>query len=216
MILRAKNWHEFQHYKDRAPIWIKLHKKLLDDRVFLRLPDASKALAPLLWLLASESKDGSITDYMDEISFRLHMTEKKVEEALNPLIQAGYFYVEQVDSTTLAEPEQVACLEKNREEKNREEEFASAFEAFSLAAQKYNWPKPTELTEPRRKKLGARLKQHGMDGWGRALAKAQASKFICQEMSGWSFDWLIEQSNFAKVLEGNYDDRRPSKVVLQV
>jgi hypothetical protein len=28
--LRVKNWSEFQHYKDRNPPWIKLHRTLLD------------------------------------------------------------------------------------------------------------------------------------------------------------------------------------------
>ena len=59
MLLITKNWAEFQHYKDRSPPWIKLHKELLDDRQYQSLPLASRALAPMLWLLASETKDGS-------------------------------------------------------------------------------------------------------------------------------------------------------------
>jgi hypothetical protein len=35
LILTPKNWKSFQHYKDRAPAWIKLHKALLDDYNFL-------------------------------------------------------------------------------------------------------------------------------------------------------------------------------------
>ncbi len=58
MLLQPKNWAVFQHYKDRCPPWIKLHRDLLNDRSYMRLPIASKALAPMLWLLASESKDG--------------------------------------------------------------------------------------------------------------------------------------------------------------
>ena len=30
-MLRIKNWSEFQHYKDRAPPWVKLHHSLLDN-----------------------------------------------------------------------------------------------------------------------------------------------------------------------------------------
>lgn len=58
MKLIPRRWSDFQHYKDRRPPWIKLHKALLDDREYQRLPLASRALAPMLWLLASESKDG--------------------------------------------------------------------------------------------------------------------------------------------------------------
>jgi hypothetical protein len=60
MILTPKNWSSFQHYKDRAPAWIKLHRGLLDDFEFSSLPVASRALAPLLWLLASEFEGGAI------------------------------------------------------------------------------------------------------------------------------------------------------------
>ena len=59
MKLIPKNWVDHQHYKDRNPPWIKLHRKLLNDRAFMCLPLASKALAPLLWLLAAETKDGA-------------------------------------------------------------------------------------------------------------------------------------------------------------
>lgn len=201
-ILRTKNWNEFQHYKDRPPVWIKLHKKLLDDRVFLRLPDASRALAPLLWLLASESPDGIIVDYLEEIPFRLRMTEKKVEEALNPLIQAGYFFVEEAASNALAEPEREASLEKRREE----EKEKRAFEQFSLAAEKHHWPQPSKLTDDRRRKLRARLAEHGEDGWAKMLEKAAASDFLRDEFK-LKFDWAIEPRNFQKIIEGNYDKR---------
>ena len=56
MKITPRNWARFQHYNTRRPPWIKLHRGLLDDYQFHTLPLASKALAPLLWLLASEHK----------------------------------------------------------------------------------------------------------------------------------------------------------------
>ena len=201
MILRAKNWGEFQHYKDRSPSWIKLHRKLLDDRVFHRLPDASRALAPMLWLLCSESEDGTIKDAVAEISFRLRMTEKKAEEALNPLIEAGFFSAEQDASASLVEPEQDASLEKRRE---REEEEERAFADFVEAARKHEWPKPQKLDAERRKKIRKRLDEHGMAGWQTMLTKASASDFLCSKFA-LKLDWVLEPKNFTKVIEGNYD-----------
>ena len=55
MILRVKGWARFQHYKHRRPPWIRLYRELLDDVTWHRLPVASRALAPMLWLLASET-----------------------------------------------------------------------------------------------------------------------------------------------------------------
>ena len=55
MFLTPKNWHAFQHYNKRNPPWIKLHRALLDDYEFSQLPVESRALAPMLWLIASEA-----------------------------------------------------------------------------------------------------------------------------------------------------------------
>jgi hypothetical protein len=91
MMIMPKNWAVFQHYKDRCPPWIKLHRDLLNNREFMRLPLASKALAPLLWLLASESKTGEFDASVEELCFRLHMTEAEVIAGLKPLIDKGFF-----------------------------------------------------------------------------------------------------------------------------
>jgi hypothetical protein len=90
MKLVPKNWTIFQHYKDRCPPWVKLHRELLNDKQFMCLPVASKALAPLLWLLASESKTGEFDGSIEELVFRLRFTAKEVESGLKPLIDKGF------------------------------------------------------------------------------------------------------------------------------
>jgi hypothetical protein len=122
MTLTPKGWSKFQHYKDRSPAWIKLHKHLLDDFAFQRLPVASRALAPMLWLLASEYEEGRITATAEEVAFRLRMSEQEYSSALNPLIQAGFFECYQDASEVLAQPERKASLEKRREEIEKEVE----------------------------------------------------------------------------------------------
>ena len=112
MLLIPKNWAVFQHYKNRLPPWIKLHRDLLNDRDFMCLPIASKAIAPLLWLLASEEKSGDFNANVVELAFRLRMTEKEVNDGLNPLISKGFF----VDASgVLAECLQVAIPETETE-----------------------------------------------------------------------------------------------------
>ena len=51
--LRVRNFEQFQHYKERNPIWIKLYCSLLDDYEFAQLPDQTKFHAVGLMLLAS-------------------------------------------------------------------------------------------------------------------------------------------------------------------
>ena len=116
MLLTTNNWNDFQHYKHRSPPWIKLHKRLLDNMVYQRLPVASRALAPMLWLLASESDDGSINLTTEEIAFRLRMLEKDVIESIKPLIKYGFFTDA---SNVLSECLSDATTEKRRVEKSR-------------------------------------------------------------------------------------------------
>lgn len=88
MILTPKNWASFQHYKDRAPLWIKLHRGLLDNHDYYMLsPIAAKCL-PLIWLIASE-KDGIIPT-CEEIAFRLRTSPEQVEDVLDELLRRDF------------------------------------------------------------------------------------------------------------------------------
>lgn len=125
MCLLVKNWAEFQHYKNRQPPWLKLHRGLLDDFDWHRLPDASKALAPMLWLLASEHEGGVIVSTVEEIAFRLRTLPEKVDAALKPLIDSGFFIEVPGDplpaSAPLAQCQQGACSEREGETEEERE-----------------------------------------------------------------------------------------------
>lgn len=90
-------------------------------------------------------------------------------------------------------------------------ELSQAVEAYNLAASESGWPKVQVLSRARRSALAARLREcGGIAGWAAALAKAQASEHCCgQNDRGWTanFDFLTRQSSFAKLMEGNYDNR---------
>lgn len=63
----------------------------------------------------------------------------------------------------------------------------------------------------RDKLLQARIKERGEDTVLEAIARAKGSSFLAgKNRKGWAitFDWFILPTNFQKVLEGNYDDRR--------
>lgn len=131
MLIIPNNWAELQHYKDRSPPWIKLHKKLLDNFEWHSLPVASRALAPMLWLLASEHDRGEIDAAPKKLAFRLRMSEREASEAVRPLIDNGFFLVVQDDSDVLAGCKQDACLEeRQRREREETEKKARDFEEF--------------------------------------------------------------------------------------
>lgn len=109
---KVKNWAAFQHYKDRSPPWIKLHRALLDDFAFTSLPLASKALAPLIWLLAAETQDGTVSLDAGWLAWRLRIDVTDVEQGLSPLIARGFLIP---DSKPLAKRKRSAIPETEGE-----------------------------------------------------------------------------------------------------
>jgi hypothetical protein len=115
----VKNFEKFQHYKDRAPPWIKLYNELLDDYEFGLLPDASKMHLIAIWLLASRSENKIPLDQA-WVARRIN-ANTKVDLTL--LAERGFIVidqelqgVEQDASTPLAK-----CLSREREEGETEE-----------------------------------------------------------------------------------------------
>jgi len=199
--MKPKNWDNFQHYKDRCPPWIKLHKELLNDRSFMTLPTASKALAPLLWLLASESKDGEFDASIDELEFRLRMTRKELESGLKALIDKGFF----VDgSNVLAECVQGAIPETETETETEIEIETEAKAATVVAppdgVSKEVWQ---EFAEHRKRKK-ARVSKLVITGIQREAEKAgwtleQAlSETVVRGWASFKAEWVAEKKNYTQ------------------
>lgn len=76
------------------------------------------------------------------------------------------------------------------------------------------FPKITKLSDRRRRAIRARLNgKYSLDDIERAFRKAQASDFLKGANDhNWSadFDWIINDSNMAKILDGNYDNGKAS------
>ena len=73
-----------------------------------------------------------------------------------------------------------------------------------------SFPRLTTLSEARKKAIKARLNVYSLEDFRRLFTKAQESTFLKGANNrNWTatFDWLIKDTNMAKVLDGNYDDR---------
>lgn len=200
MLLQPKNWAVFQHYKDRCPPWIKLHRDLLNDRVFMCLPLASKALAPLLWLLASESKDGIFDGSLDELVFRLHITPKDYQDGVKPLIDKGFFVVA---SGVLAESYQVAIPETERETETKTETKAKKETAIAVCpsnVEEQVWSDYLAL----RKAKKAPMTVTALAGLKREAEKANWSlnraldECVSRGWTGFKAEWVAAKPTFAQ------------------
>ncbi len=86
---------------------------------------------------------------------------------------------------------------------------------YELIARMYNdtcvsFPRITTLSDARKKAIKARLNKYTIDDFQTLFNMAEASDFLKgNNARNWSanFDWLIKDANFAKVLDGNYNNK---------
>jgi hypothetical protein len=95
--LTIKNWKSFQHYKERNPPWIKLHRAILDDYAFCSLPDSAKCHLMLVWLYASQNNG--------QVPIDMPFLERKLSIAnldLDLLVEHGFLINPDAASVKLA------------------------------------------------------------------------------------------------------------------
>lgn len=89
-------------------------------------------------------------------------------------------------------------------------DIAKFIEFWNTSVQGSIIPSIKSIEGERRGKLNARLKQYGKTALFEAVNKVAGSDFLKGNLSdrGWhaTFDWFISPRNFAKVIEGNYDN----------
>lgn len=101
--------------------------------------------------------------------------------------------------------------EKRREEKEKRESKVD----YELVARMYNdtcvsFPRVTTLSDARKKAIKARLNKYSLEDLQRVFDLAEASDFLKGDNArNWSanFDWLLKDTNIAKVLDGNYNNK---------
>ena len=197
MSITPKDWSKFQHYRDRKPPWIKLYRDLLDDPDFQMLPVASRALAPCLWLLASDYPKGIIPLTLEGVAFRLRMTVPDLIEALKPLISARFF---STDSDLLASCKQSALPETERETET-ERDISSAPRRIRLPKAGSDDPEFEEWYRayPRREARGAAHKAYlaarktADAATLLAAAKAAQKKYTDPKFTPMPATWLNQQ-----------------------
>jgi uncharacterized protein YdaU (DUF1376 family) len=98
---------------------------------------------------------------------------------------------------------------------NSKIEINQAFEAYNLAAQENDWAVCQKISKARTSQMKARLKDcGGIDGFMACLEKCKASDFLQGRVGGSNgafqlgIDFILRDSSFTKIMEGNYDNRK--------
>lgn len=100
--MKIRNWSKYQHYHDRCPPWIKVHRSLLDDFEWHNLDPLSAKMLINLWLLAAEDIDGNLPS-VDTMAFRLRIEKPLLVKCLSSLTP----WLEELDSNVLADRKSV-------------------------------------------------------------------------------------------------------------
>lgn len=101
-------------------------------------------------------------------------------------------------------------LNNNNNIKCLSEEIQEFFNLYNSITKRL--PKAEKLSETRKNKIKARLKNIPLSEWKKVFEKMEASDFCCgMNDRKWqaSFDWIIaNDNNYVKVLECKYDNRQ--------
>lgn len=100
-------------------------------------------------------------------------------------------------------------IEKEEEIEREKIDYKGIVNTFNSVC--VSFPSVKVISDARKKAIKARLKNYSIDDFKTLFEKAEASSFLKGKNSNnWSatFDWLIKDANMAKVLDGNYDDKK--------
>lgn len=107
---------------------------------------------------------------------------------------------------TVTECNSIDKIENKEEEKNRID-YKAIIDCYNDTC--VSLQKVQAISDNRKKAIKARLNMYSIEDLKTVFEKAEASDFLKGKNDrNWqaNFDWLMKDSNFAKVIDGNYDN----------
>lgn len=156
-------------------------------------------------------------------------SEVKVSRAISKLIKIGYLKLSSFDGRTRilqscfiknaslpyqkdkaeSSKRQGHTIENNTDNNtlNTQSEIQAIFDLYHEIC--VSLPKVRIQTDKRKSTVKARLKKYGKEQIREAFEKAERSKFLTGQVKDFkaNFDWILNETNLAKIIEGNYDDK---------
>jgi hypothetical protein len=145
------------------------------------------------------------TIYQEEKS----MLQTKENKAYTLCIQDGYSMDTQVRIDKDRKEIELGEVREEIKEKIDYQKIVNMYNDICIS-----FPKITKLSDARKKSIKARLNTYNYDDFKQLFEKAQASDFLKGKNNrDWqaNFDWLIKDTNMAKTLDGNYDNKGSSR-----
>ena len=158
-----------------------------------------------------KESDSSIKSALDELKKfgYLVITKKMPNQTDSGKIEYEYNIFEYPQGK---EPKRIQVDIEEEEEitkpKNNDADINAVVERYNIIC--VSLPKVKAITDKRKKLIRARLKQYSMVEIEEVFLLAERSDFLKRNNGKWtgaSFDWLMNENNFVKVLEGNYENK---------
>jgi hypothetical protein len=99
-LIRVMGWEKYQHYKDRNPPWIKLHRELLTSNTWVSLDDAGRVLAIAIMMLAAATGNR----IKAEPRYLMRVAYLNAEPDLRPLVEVGFIEIIDENSEHASSP----------------------------------------------------------------------------------------------------------------
>ena len=152
---------------------------------------------------------------IDENNYELPMVKESIGAETSSAKRVRAFRERQKAlqcNTDVTEVKRICNVEKEIEKDKDKRENIN----YQQIADMYNdtcvsFPRLTTLSDARKKAIRARLNAYTIDDFALMFKKAEASNFLKGGNDrNWraTFDWMIKDSNMAKILDGNYDNKK--------
>jgi predicted phage replisome organizer len=164
-------------------------------------------------LLEQKSEDEYL---LTEVPFVVGSETDKAQLMRNKRARDKQNLLESGNNVTAELPPVTECYtEREKEKEKRESREEKSRVDYELVARMYNdtcvsFPHLTTLSDARKKAIKARLNKYTIEDLQKAFELAESSDFLKGNNGrNWSanFDWIIKDTNIAKILDGNYNNR---------
>lgn len=154
-----------------------------------------------------KESDSSIKSALDELKKHgyLVITKKMPNQTDSGKIEYEYNIFEYPQGK---EPERIqvdkVAEESKDKPKNNDADINAVVERYNIICA--SLPKVKTITNERKRLIKARLKQYSMVEIEEVFLLTEANDFLSGRVKKWkaSFDWLMNENNFVRVLEGSY------------
>ncbi len=143
----------------------------------------------------------------------------EVEALAKAMDRLSIAYLEAMERVSPPRPDQTETRDQTERETDAPQALAPSdvqlcVDAWNMLAGECDLPLVQAITPGRTTALKARLAEcGGVEGFAYALTKVRASPFLLGANDrGWraDFDFLLQRKSFTKLMEGKYDDRKPT------